>query len=432
MSQSLNVIALISGGKDSIYSILHCLQNGHKVVALANLYPLPPKSSHVMPDAEADEADEADEDDITSYMYQTVGHTVIPLYEEALGIALYRQPILGDAIDVETTYEYIWREDRLDETESLVPLLQRIMTAHPEANAVCSGAILSTYQRTRVESVALRLGLEPLSFLWQYPFLPPESSTSLLMDMASIGLEARIVKVASGGLDESILWQNLASGGVMRKVERAMARYSTFGDGAALGEGGEFETLALDGPNHLFKGRIVVEEEDRQVRRGSSDTYWVRISKARVEMKPDWKKIENPVNRPDLLSFHFKTAHRRMLSFVDQQEVTPIDYQIFEPLSTQISLKFEMGGQEGQMWMFVDTHASNSVEEEVEQIIAQIRSSFEEQDINVIDVVSTLIILRSMEHFATVNKVRYIALYIGDDTSNEPPSLSPYTQIMAR
>ncbi|KAH2141994.1 hypothetical protein KXV68_007084, partial [Aspergillus fumigatus] len=35
----LNVIALISGGKDSLYSILHCIRNGHKVVALANLYP---------------------------------------------------------------------------------------------------------------------------------------------------------------------------------------------------------------------------------------------------------------------------------------------------------------------------------------------------------------------------------------------------------
>lgn len=33
--------------------------------------------------------------------------------------------------------------------------------------AVASGAVLSTYQRTRVESVCGRLGLQSLAFLWQ-------------------------------------------------------------------------------------------------------------------------------------------------------------------------------------------------------------------------------------------------------------------------
>lgn len=33
--------------------------------------------------------------------------------------------------------------------------------------AVASGAVLSTYQRTRVESVCDRLGLQSLAFLWQ-------------------------------------------------------------------------------------------------------------------------------------------------------------------------------------------------------------------------------------------------------------------------
>jgi hypothetical protein len=34
-------------------------------------------------------------------------------------------------------------------------------------DAVASGAVLSTYQRTRVESVCERLGLQSLAFLWQ-------------------------------------------------------------------------------------------------------------------------------------------------------------------------------------------------------------------------------------------------------------------------
>ena len=130
MSQSLNVIALISGGKDSIYSILHCLQNGHKVVAMGNVYPLPRASSESK-ESHVTQGVEANEDDLNSYMYQTVGHTVIPLYEQALGIPLYRQPILGNAVDMDSTYGQ--PTHGVDETESLVPLLQKIMAVHPEA-----------------------------------------------------------------------------------------------------------------------------------------------------------------------------------------------------------------------------------------------------------------------------------------------------------
>src|ERR1700759_2144020 len=75
----LKFIALISGGKDSLFSILHCIQNDHECVALANLYP---------PNAQDDVAGKQieNEEDTDSYMYQTVGHSVIPLFEEALGI----------------------------------------------------------------------------------------------------------------------------------------------------------------------------------------------------------------------------------------------------------------------------------------------------------------------------------------------------------
>ena len=183
---NLKIVALISGGKDSFFfSLLHCLANGHDVVALANLHP-----------AEASSTEDTD-----SFMYQTVGHAVIPLYEKALGLPLYRQEIHGGAVNQTKTYGPTPNaaEQSSDETESLVPLLRRVMAAHPEVNAVSTGAILSDYQRTRVESVALRLGLVPLSYLWQYPNLPPGTPTSLLEDMAGVGQDARIIKVASGG-----------------------------------------------------------------------------------------------------------------------------------------------------------------------------------------------------------------------------------------
>lgn len=39
MVESLNVVGLLSGGKDSCYNLCHCAALGHKIVALATLAP---------------------------------------------------------------------------------------------------------------------------------------------------------------------------------------------------------------------------------------------------------------------------------------------------------------------------------------------------------------------------------------------------------
>ncbi|KMU84188.1 ATP-binding domain-containing protein 4 [Coccidioides immitis H538.4] len=230
MPQQLNVVALISGGKDSLYSILHCLKNGHRLVALANLHP--PLTRRGRGDDNNDDDDddrpEREEEDMDSYMYQTIGHSIIPLYQEALDVPLYRREIRGTAVNTARDYQTPATQSRQegggeeggggggeeDETECLLYLLQDVMRAHPEVNAVSAGAILSTYQRTRIENVAGRLGLVPLAWLWMYPYLPPPvqraglparpvaAVAGLLEDMAACGCEARIIKLASGGMDE--------------------------------------------------------------------------------------------------------------------------------------------------------------------------------------------------------------------------------------
>lgn len=287
---ALNVIALISGGKDSFFSILHCIANGHNIVALANLHP-PPTSS--------------DNDDMNSYMYQTVGHAVIPLYEQALGIPLYRQEIAGTAVNSDRDYASPQAQQEQDETEDLVPLLRKAMLAHPEANAVSTGAILSTYQRTRVESVALRLGLTPLSYLWQYPLLPPYSQSQLLRDMAAVGQEAIIIKTASGGLDERMLGWNVAAQSTITRLQKAMARFGEESNGAVLGEGGEFETLALDGPKPLWKKRIRIEPGAAGVSEGGQSVLKMRASE--LEEKGEESEDRSGALRiPELFDDEFK------------------------------------------------------------------------------------------------------------------------------
>ena len=46
-----------------------------------------------------------------------------------------------------------------DEVEDLYELLREIKTIHPEVQAVSCGAIVSNYQRVRVENVCIRLGI---------------------------------------------------------------------------------------------------------------------------------------------------------------------------------------------------------------------------------------------------------------------------------
>lgn len=427
MSESLNVVALISGGKDSFFSILHCLQNGHRVVALGNLYPGGSISAQEdQPHCGKHEenyvplqSSEEDEQDLNSFMYQTVGHTVIPLYAEALGLPLYRQAIVGTAVQTSLSYAPQTLLPEMtdgtstinsDETESLIPLLKTIMAAHPEANAISTGAILSTYQRTRIESVALRLGLTPLSYLWQYPSLPPGLQISLLQDMQAVNLDARIIKVASGGLDEEFLWDNVASVRGMGRVKKAMKRFGVEGDGAIIGEGGEFETLVLDGPSILFKGKILVEKEERRIVREGGGAAWLAIGKASVEMKSKDNIAESSsVRKPDLWDTKFAEALSFLQTRFTLESLQREDLSAHESRTTVYEPKVKSSsGSSGSKWTTIARHVSQNegIEQEMDDIILQTRVFLDEGDMDASAIISTVIILRSMKDFAAVNKVR--------------------------
>ncbi|KIW83065.1 hypothetical protein Z517_02308 [Fonsecaea pedrosoi CBS 271.37] len=336
MSESLNVIALISGGKDSLFSVLHCLQNGHGVVALANLYPSTSREQQ-KGDALSNgprEEDGSEESDLNSFMYQTVGHSVIPLYPECLGIPLYRREITGSAVQMGRYYDagQGQLDVAADETEDLVPLLRQVMQAHPEANALCSGAILSTYQRTRVESVAVRLGLTPLAYLWQYPALPPpagrgESLSGLLDDMNAAGCDARIIKIASGGIKESLLWANVADPKTQLRLVNGLRPFFPGHEfwlrGAVLGEGGEYETLAVNGPRRVWRRRIVIPPEHQSTYTGEGGVSYLRLAKSETEenIADPPEAQEEALRIPRALDAQFQAV----LAAVEAQEAANVD-----------------------------------------------------------------------------------------------------------
>lgn len=213
----MKVVALVSGGKDSTMNMLKCVQDGHEIVALANLYP---------PDGK---------EELDSYMYQSVGHDAIDSFARCCELPLYRRPIRGSPVNQQYDYS---RTDS-DEVEDLYELLKQVLQSHPDIEAVSSGAIHSTYQKNRVEDVCRRLGLQSLAYLWG------ADQPTLLAEMIDVGIEAILIKTAVIGLGRQDLCKSIKE--MQAKLLSLKEQYQV----NVCGEGGEYETLTLD--CRLFK-----------------------------------------------------------------------------------------------------------------------------------------------------------------------------------
>ncbi|KIJ70084.1 hypothetical protein HYDPIDRAFT_77552 [Hydnomerulius pinastri MD-312] len=225
----MKYVALLSGGKDSCFNLLHCKRNGHDIIAAATLSP------------------HSGKDEIDSYMYQTVGQDGITLIAQALNVPLYRRIIQGQPVEQGSEYGVKSAGGGGiigDETEDLYILLKEVLDHYPDIQAVSVGAILSNYQRVRVEHVCRRLSLTPLAYLWQ------RNQLSLLSEMISSNLTALLIKIAGAGLTTSHLSLSLsAMYPTLLSLHRAYGTHP-------CGEGGEYESFTVD--CSLFRRRVEV------------------------------------------------------------------------------------------------------------------------------------------------------------------------------
>lgn len=218
----MHFCALLSGGKDSLYSLHKAVAQGHTCVALA----------HIQPPCAAAEAD--------SWMYQSVGSTALPYIAQALKLPLYTRRTT--AVAKRKGLAYVPADG--DEVEDLVELLRDVKKHHPETQAVCAGALWSDYQRLRVENASSRAGLLSLAPLWR------RDQRELLDEMIEHGVEAIVIKVAGIGLKTSHLGRTLKE--LRPTLHELHRKYGSH----ICGEGGEFETLVVSMP--LFKRKRLV------------------------------------------------------------------------------------------------------------------------------------------------------------------------------
>ncbi|XP_076639743.1 uncharacterized protein LOC143351759 [Colletes latitarsis] len=247
----MRVVALVSGGKDSCFNMMQCVAAGHDIVALANLYPV-------------------GKDELDSFMFQTVGYQGVEYIAEAIGLPMYREPTFGRSKMQEKCYY----PTENDEVEDLFRLLTKVKEKE-NIEAVSSGAILSDYQRIRVENVCSRLGLVSLSYLWR------REQDDLLKEMIESSVNAVLIKVAALGLEPRHLGKSISE--MQSHLAKIKEKYGV----NVCGEGGEYETFTLDCP--LFSKSIVIDEYESVVH--SNDNIapvgYLNFKKIHVQDKND-------------------------------------------------------------------------------------------------------------------------------------------------
>ncbi|KAI8586628.1 meiotically up-regulated 71 protein [Geranomyces variabilis] len=394
------VVALLSGGKDSCFNMLNCVANGHTIVALANLRP---------PVAEG-------KDELDSYMYQTVGHDAIDMYADCMGVPLFRREITGKSLARDADYNVTQH----DEVEDLLELLKDVQKAFPDVQGVSSGAILSSYQRVRVENVCARLGLTSLAYMWR------REQDELMQEMVSVGLDAVLIKVASLGLTERHLGKSLKE-----MYPHLLNMHDRFG-AHICGEGGEFETLTLDCP--IFKKRIVFDEV--KIVTHSDDAIavvaYLQISCAHTEPKDPAEigltdeargvLLRNPMAaEPEIptawtLDLSKEDVARKTLLATDIPPETPLPSD-YRPCLRSSGSYLTISGF--TTYGLPTPPATKSVETETAEIMTYIQSQLAAHELGWDAVVMIHVYIRDMALFARFNAV--YATYLG---LNPPPRVT--------
>ncbi|XP_041354592.1 diphthine--ammonia ligase-like [Gigantopelta aegis] len=369
----MRVVALISGGKDSCYNMLQCVSEGHQIVALANLKP-------------------QNKDEVDSYMFQTVGHHAIDVYAEAMGLPLYRRTISGFSKEIGRDY----RPTVDDEVEDLYELLKMIMD-EVKVEAVSVGAILSDYQRVRVENVCQRLNLTSLSYLWR------REQETLLKEMIDCHIEAIIIKVAALGLE---IDKHL--GKTLEQIYPHMVKMNKTYGLNVCGEGGEYETFTLDCP--LFVKKIVIDEMETVIH--SDDAFapvgYLNLHRLHLEDKPIMTNTAEYI-----MSLPLLRSSDLLCELLTDEEVKNLSDKTVSPSlthCTNMKGTSEVTSKKTGNWSYVsgllaDLESSQSIEEATQTVMERLEKTVEQLECRMQDIVSVCLYVHSMENFAAINSV---------------------------
>lgn len=207
--------ALVSGGKDSIFSASLADQQGIEVGELLTLRPADPESM----------------------MFHTPNLDLVALQAEAWGKSHRSVRIEG--------------EGEAAETEALRASLAG------GSGWVVAGAIASSYQWARLHRVCFELGRPLFTPLWG------KSAGTVVRAEVGAGLDIRLVHLAAEPLGPELLGARLDD----RLLDLLEELGRTVRPVHVAGEGGEYESLVVDAP--FFDRPIVLDQVERRSRGGA-------------------------------------------------------------------------------------------------------------------------------------------------------------------
>jgi diphthine-ammonia ligase len=223
----MRVAVLATGGKDSTLALYHVLNGDYEVECLATVI--------------------SKRED--SWMFHFPNIRLVDYFAEAVGLPLVKAESSGV------------KEKELEDLEHLIEVL--------DVEGIVSGAIASTYQKTRIDEICKRLNLLSVTPLWQ------RNPLDILNEILSLKVEVIITGVYAYGFGRDWLGRKIDTSTIVDLVE-LNSKYGV----SLVGEGGEYETLTLDAP--FFKKRIAVKKA-RRMWKDQSGHY--QISKVELENK---------------------------------------------------------------------------------------------------------------------------------------------------
>lgn len=380
----MRVVALVSGGKDSTYNMMQCIAAGHEIVALANLVPY-------------------NKTEIDSYMYQSVGHEAIDLIAQAIDLPIFKKTTYG----VSKKKGKIYYPCENDEVEDLYSLLEEVKN-EIDFDAVSVGAILSDYQRVRVENVCLRLNLTPLAYLWQ------RNQEELLDEMIKCEVDAIVIKVAALGLEpKKHLGRSLS---LMQP--HLLAMHEKYGLNVC-GEGGEYETLTLDCP--LFKSRIVVEDSYVVMHQDDpiAPVGYLKFNSLKLEFKLPALDLQSRLEGLPLKdSYGYVLENNDDFFEIDNDEQdsgnttdTIIENEVPDNFKSMLYQKPNCrSSKEGWLWMSGIQGESDDPGVALEQAISKLKSMLDINEHTLEDICSVTLYISDMSEFSCLNE-KYIKIF---------------------
>ena len=244
--------------------------------------------------------------------------------------------------------------------------------------------------------MCLRLGLTPLTYLWQ------RDQSELLGDMIEASMESVLVKVACLGLERKHLGQSLA---MMRpELERLADKYGA----NVCGEGGEYETFTLDCP--LFRHRLVISFSE--VINHSDDAFApVHLLNIKCELQSkgdqylkmthremlETVKIGDETLLDKISPLQFCSDHASMenVKVKDVSEIKNLDFT-----KETDNFKFKQNG-----WFQVTSfgHSEDNAEC-VREAFSSLESLLTSHDFSLPDVAKIVMYIDSMDNYAEMNK----------------------------